>query len=74
MGQDTHWTFAPVVITSNVAGSRCSCLILGILGEEYHQLCPALEGVKNPCGGGSRRAGEGTRVESEDVEGEMRGV
>jgi hypothetical protein len=32
-----------------------------------------LEGVKNPCRGGSRRAGEGTRGESE-VEGAMRDV
>jgi hypothetical protein len=71
MGQDTHWTFAPVVFTFDVAGICCPCLILGILGEEHHQLCPALESVKNPCWGRSGRAGKGTRVESA-IEGEMR--
>ena len=73
MGQDTHWTCTSVVITSDVARSCCSRVILGVFVEEHHQLCPALEGVKNPCRGGPRRAGEGTRGESE-VEGAMRDV
>ena len=73
MGQDAHWTYTSVVITSDVARSYCSRIILGIPVEKHHQLCPALEGVKNPCWGGSRRAGEGTRVESE-VKGAMRDV
>ena len=71
MGQDTRWTHTSAVITSDVAGSRCPRIILGIPVEKHHQLCPALESVKNPCWGGSRRAGEGTRGESE-VEGAMR--
>ena len=70
MGKDTHWTFPPISFTSDLAGAHCCRVILGILGEEHHQLCPALESIKNPCGGGSRRAGEGTRDDSE-VEGEI---
>ena len=73
MGQDTHWTCKSVVITSDVARSYCSRIILGIPVKKHHQLCPALEGVKNPCRGGSRRAGKGTRGEPE-VEGAMRDV
>lgn len=45
MGEDTHWTLTPVDFTSDMAGIRCSCVILGIPGEEHHQLCPTLEGV-----------------------------
>ena len=71
MGQDTHWTWTSAVIASDVARSYCHGVILGIFVEEHHQLCPALEGVKNPCRGRSRRAGEGTRGEPE-VKGAMR--
>ena len=49
MGQVAHWTHTPVGCTSDVAGSYCSRVILGIPGEEHHQLCSALEGVKDPC-------------------------
>jgi hypothetical protein len=73
MGEDTHWTHTPTAYTSDVAGSCRPRVVLDISNEEHHQLCSALEGVEDPCRSRPRRAGKGTRGESE-VQSDMRYV
>ena len=65
MGEDAHWAHASIGYKSDVAGGCCPRVILDLLGEEHHQFCSALEGVKNPRRCRSRRAGESTGGEPE---------
>jgi len=71
MGEDAHRAHTPLTVAPDVAGGCGAHIILDILGEKHYQLCPALEGVKDPCWGRPRRAGKSTGGESE-VQGDLR--